>query len=119
MPTKCQCTQCGSTDFKKEGEEFLRCSHCNSLYKMQQPEAVNDKPKVIIKGGANVVFGKNSNVTIKGGLLIEKGAHVEFLGKLDMIEKSSDDKINKAKELLKLTKEDDEEPFDKNNLFGE
>lgn len=116
MPAKCQCSQCGSTDFKKEGEEFLRCAHCNSLYKMQSPEA-NNNPKVVIKGGANVTFGKNSNVTIKGGLLVEKGANVEFLGKLDIIEKGSDDKIKEAKETLKLTKEEDEEPFDKNGLF--
>ncbi len=118
MPTKCQCIQCGSTDFKKEGAEFLRCAHCNSLYKMHPQEVANSKPKVVIKGGANVVFGKNSNVTINGGLLVEKGAHVEFLGKLDIIEKGSEEKIQEAKELLKLQKEE-EEPFDKNNLFGE
>lgn len=104
MAQKCQCSQCGSTDFKKEGEEFLRCAHCNSLYKMQQPEA--EKPKVVIQGGANVVFGKNSNVTIKGGMLIEKGANVEFLGKLDIIEKASEEKIKEAKEILKLQKEE-------------
>jgi hypothetical protein len=106
MATKCQCSQCGSTDFKKEGEEFLRCAHCNSLYKMQEPQVENNNPKVIIKGGANVVFGSKSNVVIKGGLLIENGANVEFLGKLEIIEKSSDEKINEAKELLKLQRED-------------
>jgi hypothetical protein len=105
MSTKCQCSQCGSTDFNKEGDEFLRCAHCNSLFKIQVPEAEHSQPKVVIRGGAHVVFGKNSNVTIQGGLLVEKGAHVEFLGKLDMIEKASDEKIQQAKELLKLQKE--------------
>jgi hypothetical protein len=105
MPTKCQCSQCGSTDFKKEGEEFLRCAHCNSLFKMQPQEIENNQPKVVIMGGANVVFGKNSNVTIKGGLLIENGANVEFLGKLDIIEKGPEEKINEAKEFLKLNRE--------------
>lgn len=105
MATKCQCTQCGSTDFKKESEDFLRCAHCNSLYKMHPPEALNSSPKVVIKGGANVVFGKNSNVTIKGGMLIEKGANVEFLGTLDIIEKASEEKIKEAKEFLKLQKD--------------
>jgi DNA-directed RNA polymerase subunit RPC12/RpoP len=106
MSTKCQCSQCGSTDFKKEGEEFLRCAYCNSLFKMQPQETANSNPKVVIKGGANVVFGKNSDVTIKGGLLIEKGANVEFLGKLDIVEKASEEKIKEAKELLKLQKEE-------------
>ncbi len=105
MATKCQCSQCGSTDFKKEGEDFLRCAHCNSLFKMQPQEVESNNTKVVIKGGTNVVFGKNSNVTIKGGLLIEKGANVEFLGKLEIIEKASDEKIEEAKELLKLQKE--------------
>lgn len=72
---------------------------------MLPQEAVDNQPKVIIQGGANVVFGKNSKVTIKGGLLIEKGAQVEFLGKLDIIEKSSDEKIKQAREFLKLQQE--------------
>lgn len=105
MTTKCQCSQCGSTDFKKEGDKFLRCAHCNSLFKMQSQEMENSSPKVVIKGGANVVFGKNSNVTIKGGLLIEKGANVEFLGQLDIVEKASEEKVKEAIEFLKHQKE--------------
>jgi|688.fasta_scaffold176483_4 hypothetical protein len=105
MPTKCQCSQCGSTDFKKEGDKFLRCAHCSSLFKMHSQELENNSPKVVIKGGANVIFGKNSNVTIKGGLLIENGANVEFLGKLDIIEKATEEKVKEAIEFLKLQKE--------------
>ena len=99
MIEPCECSQCGSADFKKEGEEFLRCVHCNSLYRMVTP--VDEKPKVIIANGANVVFGKNSNVTVKGKILVEKGAHVEFLGKLDIVEQGKQEDIQKAKEHLK------------------
>jgi hypothetical protein len=98
---KCQCTQCGSADFKREGEEFLRCTYCNSLFKMLPDENTSGGTKVIIKQGANVTFGKNSNVVIKGELIIENGANVSFLGKLDIIEKSSDEEIEEAKVKLK------------------
>ncbi|MFI5203824.1 MAG: hypothetical protein ACHQF2_04955 [Flavobacteriales bacterium] len=105
---KCQCTQCGSADFKREGEEFLRCSYCNSLFKMLPPEMKNEAgivfkaTKVVIAKGANVVFGENSNVKIHGELIIEHGANVQFLGEMEIIEKAGDDKIEEAK--LKLKK---------------
>ena len=105
--TKCQCAQCGSTDFKKEGTEFLRCAYCDSLYKMQEEKKDTGNAKVIIGKGANVVFGKNSNVVIKGGLFIDNGAHVEFLGKMEIVEPASQEKIEKAKEQLKLIKEEE------------
>lgn len=57
--------------------------------------------KVIIRKGANVIFGKNSNVKIRGQLIIEHGANVQFLGNLEIIEKASDEKIEEAKVRLK------------------
>ncbi|NOT73618.1 MAG: hypothetical protein HOP08_01730 [Cyclobacteriaceae bacterium] len=61
--------------------------------------------KLIINKGANVIFGKTSNVVIKGGVEIKEGANVEFLGKLEIITKSSDEEIEKAKHHLALVKE--------------
>lgn len=65
MPTKCQCSQCGSTDFKKEGDKFLRCAHCSSLFKMHSQELENNSPKVVIKGGANVILAKIRMLLLK------------------------------------------------------
>lgn len=103
---KSHCTQCGSTDFQKEGTEFLRCAYCNSLFKMLPSENQSGGPKVIIGKGANVVFGKTSNVIIRGELIIENGANVQFLGKLDIIKKAGDQEIEEAK--LKLKKINEE-----------
>jgi hypothetical protein len=96
---KCQCSQCGSTEFVKEGKEFLRCTHCHSLFRMLPPE----KPggKVIIGKGANVTFGSGGNVVIRGELIIENGANVSFLGKLEVIQSGSAENIAKAKQHLK------------------
>ncbi len=33
--------------------------------------------------GANVVFGKNAKVTVKGGMEIQEGANVRIDGELD------------------------------------
>jgi hypothetical protein len=103
---KCQCSQCGSTEFGKEGKEFLRCVHCNSLFRMLPP-ANPGKPggKVIIGKGANVTFGSSGNVVIRGELIIENGANVSFLGKLEVIQTASAEEIAKAKQHLKLVKE--------------
>jgi len=53
-----------------------------------------------LKKGANVIFGKDSHVTIRGGLRVEDGAHVSFLGKLKLIEKSDDAVIEQARKRL-------------------
>lgn len=108
---KCHCTQCGSADFKREGENFLRCAYCNSLFKMLPPEQSDEggivfkSTKVIIRKGANVIFGKNSNVKIHGQLIIENGANVQFLGDIEIIEKAGDEKIEEAKLRLKKINE--------------
>jgi DNA-directed RNA polymerase subunit RPC12/RpoP len=100
---KFQCTQCGAADMIPEGKEFLRCKYCHSLFKMPQQKA--QKGGVVIGSGANVVFGKNSNVVIKGGLSVSPGAHVSFLGKLEVVQKSSQEKIEQAKLTLQKEKE--------------
>jgi hypothetical protein len=98
---KFQCTQCGAGDMVRESHGFLRCRYCHSLFKM--PQEKPQKGGVVINSGANVVFGKNSNVVIKGGLDVKSGAHVQFLGKLEVVEKASPEKIAEAK--LTLQKE--------------
>ncbi len=91
-----KCSQCGALDFIEIGKDKLRCSYCESLFFKDEEKASG----VVIKKGAKVVFGKNSNVIIKGKLEIEGGAEVEFNGKITLLKKSSDEKIKKAK--LKL-----------------
>jgi hypothetical protein len=99
-PEKFQCTQCGSTSFTRDGESDLRCAYCDSLYRVPGKEKTRKGATVIIKKGANVVFGKDSKVTIRGELFIEDGANVSFLGELELIEKSDDAVIEQAKKRL-------------------
>lgn len=91
--------QCGSGDFNKESNDRLRCSYCNSLYAVEKKETKSSG--VFISRGAKVTFGKNSQTTIKGRLHIEDGADVQFLGKITLLEKASDEAVKKAKEALK------------------
>jgi DNA-directed RNA polymerase subunit RPC12/RpoP len=99
-PEKFQCTQCGSTSFTRDGESDLRCAYCDSRYRVPGREKTRSGPTVLIKKGANVIFGKDSHVTIRGGLQVEDGAHVSFLGNLELIEKSEDVVIEEAKKRL-------------------
>ena len=92
------CSQCGAKDFTEEGKDKLRCSYCTSLFFIQN----SDKDfGVTIQKGAKVEFKSTANVVILGKLEIEDGAEVKFDGKITLIEKSSDDKIKKAKLKLK------------------
>lgn len=100
---KFQCSQCGATDFTPEGEDRVRCAYCESMYAVSKEQPKN-KANIIIKSGAKVVFGKNSNVSINGQMEIEDGAEVEFLGKITLIEKSGDEIIEEAKQKLKRIK---------------
>lgn len=102
---KCQCSQCGSTEFKKEGTDFLRCRHCGSLFRMVPSGESQEGNKFIIKKGAKVVFGANSKVVIKGDFIIEDGASVSFLGKLEVVELASAENIAKAKNHLRRIQE--------------
>lgn len=90
---KFECTQCGSHDFAELGESKIKCNYCSTTYHVSEPESA--KPKVIIGKGANVVFGKTSNVTIKGGVEIKGEANVQFLGKLEIIEEGDKTKFTK------------------------
>jgi hypothetical protein len=96
--TDITCTQCSSSDFDQEGETYLRCSHCLSLYSIDKPDS---SAGVTIMKGANVTFGKDANVVISGGLEIQDGANVEINGNLTLLEKSSEEIIEAAKTKLK------------------
>ncbi|MEO7112615.1 MAG: hypothetical protein ABI183_19370 [Polyangiaceae bacterium] len=101
MPVeKCECTQCGSTDFTREEKDFLRCRYCHSLFRMQHKEQHAGGAHVVIGKGAHVVFGSHSSVEIRGGLVVEDGAHVSFLGKLEVVERAEPSVVEKAKLVL-------------------
>lgn len=91
---KFECTQCGSGEYEKLADNKIKCCYCGTIFrvKSERPE----EPKVVIKKGANVVFGEKSNVTIKGGVSIEEGANVSFLGHLEIIEKGDEEKIKNS-----------------------
>ena len=91
---KYECTQCGSHDFEELSDNKIKCNYCSTVYRVTEP--ASSKPKVIIGKGANVVFGKSSNVTIKGGVEIKEGANVQFLGKLDILEIGDEEKIKNS-----------------------
>jgi DNA-directed RNA polymerase subunit RPC12/RpoP len=75
-----ECTQCGSTDFEDLGGGRVRCSHCGSLF-----EVLTKEPKVVINKGANVVFGKNADVEIRGDMRVESGANVDVEGHVTVL----------------------------------
>ena len=74
-----RCGHCGGVDLEWISDEDLRCKHCSTRYR-KVPKA---EPRVVISKGANVVFGPNAKVTIRGGLEIEEGANVRIEGDLD------------------------------------
>jgi len=75
-----ECTQCGSTDFNDAGTRRMRCAHCGSLF-----EVLTGEPTLTINKGANVTFGKNANVEIRGDIEIQSGANVDVQGKVVMV----------------------------------
>jgi hypothetical protein len=99
--TKYECTQCGAHEFEELGSSKIKCGYCLTIYHVSEP--AGSKPKVTIGSGANVVFGKSSNVTIKGGVKIEGGANVQFLGKLDIVEIGNEEKIKNSEYYNKET----------------
>jgi hypothetical protein len=72
-----ECTQCGSTKFDDLDKERIRCSFCGSIYPV-----FSNEPSIIIRKGANVIFGKNSKVELKGSVEIQEGAKVEIRGQM-------------------------------------
>lgn len=75
-----ECTQCGSTKFEHLDADRVQCSFCGSVY----PSSSNE-PSIIIKKGANVIFGKNSKVELKGNVEIQEGANVEIQGQITSV----------------------------------
>ncbi len=96
MITAFECSQCGSTEFVELKPRQVKCAHCGSLF-----QVVTREPTVVINKGANVVFGRNANVEIRGDLEVQDGAKVEILGKVTVLEG------NQQKEFrLKLLRKD-------------
>ncbi|MGB8251572.1 MAG: hypothetical protein WCF08_00015 [Anaerolineaceae bacterium] len=75
-----ECTQCGSTDFEESGIKRVTCAHCGSLF-----EVLTDDPTLTINKGARVIFGKNSNIEIRGDMEVQDGADVDIQGKVVMV----------------------------------
>ena len=75
-----KCTQCGSTDFEDAGVRRVRCTHCGSLFQLLTAE-----PALVIGKGANVAFGRNADVEIRGDIEVESGANVEVQGKVTVL----------------------------------
>jgi hypothetical protein len=75
-----ECTQCGSTDFEDAGVKRVRCVHCGSLFQL-----LTGEPTLVINKGANVTFGKNSNVEIRGDIDVQSGANVDIKGKVTVL----------------------------------
>ena len=75
-----ECTQCGSTDFSDLGSRRVQCTHCGSLF-----QVLTGEPQVTINKGARVVFGKNSDVEVRGDIEVQDGANVEILGKVSVV----------------------------------
>lgn len=76
------CTQCGAHELLPAGEGRLRCAYCGSLFAVLGRES----PKVEIRKGAKVVFGRNANVEIRGGMQVQEGAQVEINGKVTVMQ---------------------------------
>ncbi|MBC8043139.1 MAG: hypothetical protein IAF08_06815 [Rhizobacter sp.] len=91
---KFQCAQCGATGYELQPGDKVKCTYCNTVY--QAPTPSKEKPTMFIKKGANVVFGANSVVSVKGGIHIEDGAEVSFLGRLEIIERGDEEIIKAA-----------------------
>lgn len=81
MITAFECSQCGSTEFEETGVRKVRCLHCGSFF-----QVVTNEPVLVIHKGANVVFGKNANVEVRGDIEVQNGANVEIQGKITVLE---------------------------------
>ncbi len=74
-----KCGHCGGGELEWKSDSEVVCTHCRTRYR-KVPKA---KPKVVISKGANVVFGPNAKVTVRGGMEIEEGANVRVEGELE------------------------------------
>lgn len=74
-----RCGSCGSSDLTWTTETDVECGHCHTRYR-RVPKAA---PRVVIQKGANVVFGPNAKVVVRGGMEIQPGANVQIDGELE------------------------------------
>lgn len=74
-----RCGHCGGMDLEWTSAEDVTCRHCKTRYR-KVPKA---EPRVVVHRGANVTFGPNAKVKIRGGLEIEEGANVRVEGELE------------------------------------
>lgn len=74
-----RCGSCGGSELTWTSDTDVTCAHCGTRYR-KVPKAA---PKVVIKKGANVVFGPSAKVVVKGGMEIEEGANVRVEGDLE------------------------------------
>lgn len=74
-----RCGNCGGSSLDWITDTEVLCKHCGTRYR-KVPLA---QPKVVIRKGANVTFGPNAKVKIRGGMEIEDGANVQVEGTLE------------------------------------
>jgi len=77
MISSFECAQCGSTEFIEVGARRVDCAYCKSQYQL-----ITKEPVLVINKGANVIFGKNADVEIRGDIEVQSGANVDIQGKV-------------------------------------
>ena len=80
MISSFECAQCGSTEFIDVSARRVDCVYCKSQYKL-----ITKEPVLVINKGANVIFGKNADVEIRGDIEVQSGATVELQGKVTVL----------------------------------
>jgi hypothetical protein len=80
------CSLCGAHDGQELPDDKVKCAYCGTVFRRTHEH-------VVIGRGANVVFGPNANVRIRGGMRIESGANVSVLGKLEVLELGDESKF--------------------------
>jgi hypothetical protein len=84
-----ECTQCGSTDFEEVSAKRVRCAYCQSMFQLPANE-----PGLVIDRGAKVVFGRNADVEIRGGIEVQSGAMVDVQGKVTVLKGNKKQEFN-------------------------
>ena len=84
-----ECTQCGSTDFEDVRAKRVRCTHCGSLFQL-----LTGDPTLVINKGANVIFGKNAKVEVRGDIDIQDGAKVDIQGNVTVLKGNKQQKFS-------------------------
>jgi hypothetical protein len=94
MPTADHCSECGSPTLVEISPGQLQCHYCSAVFRAPRLEGAS----VRIAKGANVIFGKNAHVIIKGGLQIDDGAQVAIEGELTILAPGDPERIRAARE---------------------